>query len=44
MYDYTIVGAGYGGLSAAALLSQREKKFFWLKWQKILAGDSGINV
>jgi phytoene dehydrogenase-like protein len=22
MYDYTIVGAGYGGLSAAAMLSQ----------------------
>jgi len=28
MYDYTIIGAGYGGLSAQRCFHKKAKKFF----------------
>ncbi len=40
MYDFTIIGAGYGGLSAAALLSQKGKKVIVVEKAKYVGGRS----
>ena len=44
MYDFIVIGAGYGGLTAASLLAKSNKKVLVLESHYSIGGCAGWSV